>query len=216
MGVIVMEPFIRNDQYNYIKRQAQGLINGHASSNDGNVLKALKSLTEEKIVNLFEELTEEQRELLQPIIEIRNKEQAEEFLEQLIPYRLPFKKVTEQAAKKLFPKVKKLKMPKLEEIDFTGISYLGWNDSGTNRKYLIVEREGKLKGYYGYFKSSNKKGMCSICNTFEELGLFTAEIKGSTMDAYVKRGNYICNDSQKCNENIIQLEKLDKFIEVIE
>jgi len=211
-----MEPFIRNDQYNFIKRQAQGLINGHASSNDANVLKALKSLTFEKIHRLFDELTEEERELLEPIIEIRNKEQAEEFLATLTPYRLPFKKVSEQAAKKLFPKVKKLKLPNMNEIDFKGISYLGWNDQGTNRKYIIVESGGKLKGYYGNFKSSNKKGMCSICNTFEELGLFTAEIKGSTMDAYVKRGNYICYDSMKCNENIMRLDKLEDFIELID
>lgn len=211
-----MEPFIRNDQYNFMKRQAQGLINGHASSNDANVLKALKSLTQEKVFNLFEELTEEQRELLQPIIGIRNKEQAEDFLTQLSPYRLPFKKVSEPTAKKLFPKVKKLKLPKLEEIDLTRVSYLGWNDSGTNRKYIIVERDGKLKGYFGTFKSSNQKGMCSICNTFEELGLFTAEIKGSTLDAYVKRGNYICYDSAKCNENLMQLEKLEEFIALID
>lgn len=211
-----MEPFIRNDQYNFIKRQAQGLINGHASSNDSNVLKALKSLTVEKIEHIFEEPTVEQRELLQPIVEIRSKEQADEFLSMLTPYRLPFRIVTEEAAKKLFPKVKKLKLPKLENIDLTGISYLGWNDNGTNRKYIIIEQEGRLKGYYGNFKSSNKKGMCSICNSFEELGLFTAEIKGSTMDAYVKRGNYICYDSMKCNENLTQLEKLEGFIGLID
>jgi hypothetical protein len=211
-----MEPFIRNDQYNFIKRQAQGLINGHASSNDANVLKALKSLTQEKVYRLFDEPTEEQRELLQPIMEIRNKEQADEFLSTLTPFRLPFTKVTEQAAKKLFPKVKKLKVPKLEKIDFTGISYLSWNDSGTNRKYIIIEQGAKLQGYYGNFKSSNKKGMCSICNTFEELGLFTAEIKGSTMDAYIKRGNYICYDSTKCNENLTQLKNLENFIDLID
>ncbi|MFC4410345.1 FusB/FusC family EF-G-binding protein [Chungangia koreensis] len=211
-----MEPFIRNDQYNFIKRQVQGLVNGHASSNDTNVLKALKSLTQEKVDQLFEELTVEQKQLLQPVIEIRNKEQADDFLLQLSPYRLPFKRVTEQTAKKLFPKVKKLKLPKLEGIDLTTVSYLGWNDSGTNRKYLIVETEGKLKGYFGHFKSSNKKGMCTICNTFGELGLFTAEIKGSTMDAYIKRGNYICYDSTKCNENLTKVEKLQNFIHLID
>lgn len=212
----MMQPFIRNDQYNFIKRQVQSLINGHASSNDANVLKALRSLTQEKVFNLFEEISEEQQELFQPMFSIRNKEQADDFLIQLSPYRLPFKKVTEQTAKKLFPKVKKLKLPKIEELDFTTVSYVGWNDSGTNRKYLIVEKEGKLKGYFGHFKSSNMKGMCTICNTFEELGLFTAEIKGSTIDAYIKRGNYICYDSTKCNENLTQLEKLENFIDLID
>ncbi|GAA3328929.1 hypothetical protein GCM10020331_074890 [Ectobacillus funiculus] len=37
--------------------------------------------------------------------------------------------------KKLFPKSeKKLKVPSLEHIDEREISYLGWNDQGSNKK----------------------------------------------------------------------------------
>lgn len=49
-----MEPFIRNDQYNFIKYQTQVLINGHASVNDTGVLNALKSLSAEKVMGLLQ------------------------------------------------------------------------------------------------------------------------------------------------------------------
>ncbi|MDI5791029.1 hypothetical protein PO124_29410 [Bacillus licheniformis] len=42
-------------------------------------------------------------------------------------------------------------------MDFSGYSYLGWNDAGSGRKYMIVDAGGKLTGIHGTIKSSNKK-----------------------------------------------------------
>ena len=210
-----MDPFIRNDQFNFIKKQGQALINGHSTVNDQRVLNALKSITSEKISNLFENLNEEQKQLLYPIIEIKEKADAEAFLEQIKPFVIPFKEVTEQTIKKLFPKVKKLKTPSLENIDFREISYLGWLDKGSNKKFLIVEHHGKLVGIIGDYTLSSKKGICALCNRTEEIGMFTSAVKGATQDAYIKRGNYICQDSQKCNHNLISLEKLNDFVNLI-
>jgi hypothetical protein len=57
--------------------------------------------------------------------------------------------------------------------------------------------------------------MCALCNRFEELGMFICETKGSVQGIFIKRGNYICQDSQKCNQNMINLEKLHAFIDHI-
>lgn len=210
-----MHPFIRNDQFNFIKNQGQALINGHSTVNDQRVLNALKSITSEKISNLFENLNEEQRQFLHPIIEIKEKADAEALLAHIKPYVIPFKEVTEQTIKKLFPKVKKLKTPSLENIDFREISYLGWLDKGSNKKFLIVEYQGKLVGIIGDYTISNKKGICALCNRIEEIGMFTSAVKGATQDAYIKRGNYICQDSHKCNHNLISLDKLNEFVNLI-
>lgn len=207
-----MEPFIRNDQYNFIKYQTQVLINGHASVNDTGVLNALKSLSAEKVMGLFAELSEEQNQLLSPVSDIKERDQADAFLAHIKEYVIPFPSITEQSIKKLFPKAKKLKMPAPENIDFREISYLGWDDKGTNRKYMISLLEGKLTGIYGTFKPLGKKGICAICNKLEEIGMFLTEIKGSQLGTYTKKGNYICQDSRKCNENLISLENLHDFI----
>lgn len=103
-------------------------------------------------------------------------------------------------------------MPAPENIDFREISYLGWDDKGTNRKYMISLLDGKLTGIYGTFKPLGKKGICAICNKLEETGMFLTEIKGSQLGTYTKKGNYICQDSRKCNENLISLENLHDFI----
>ncbi|MDM5226799.1 FusB/FusC family EF-G-binding protein [Cytobacillus sp. NJ13] len=207
-----MEPFIRNDQYNFIKYQTQVLINGHATVNDTGVLNTLKSLSSEKVLGLFEELSEEQKQLLSPIIDIKERDQADAFLAQIKEYVIPFASLTEQSIKKLFPKAKKLKIPALEDIDFREISYLGWDDKGTNRKYMISLLDGRLTGIYGTFKPLSKKGICAICSKFEETGMFLTETKGTQLGTYTKKGNYICQDSQKCNENLNSLQKLHDFI----
>ncbi|WP_144511864.1 FusB/FusC family EF-G-binding protein [Bacillus sp. FJAT-22090] len=210
-----MNPFIRNDQFNFIKNQTQGLINGHATVNDQAVLRALKTLTSEKVLSLFENLNEEQKKLLQAISDVKEKADAETFLEQIKGMVVPFKEITEPSIKKLFPKVKKLKVPSLEEIDFKEISYLGWTDKGSNKKFLVVEHNNKIVGISGGYKNSNKKGICTLCNRFEEIGMFTSAAKGTTQDAFIKRGNYICQDSQECNHNITSLDKLHDFVELL-
>ncbi|MGV3464908.1 MAG: FusB/FusC family EF-G-binding protein [Heyndrickxia sp.] len=207
-----MEPFIRVDQYQFIKYQTQILINSHSSVNDKNVLNAVKSLARDKVADLFPELEDNQKHLLEPIVEIEDIAEAEEFLDELKPYVIPFKNVTEQTLKKLFPKAKKLKLPSLVDVDFKKLSYLGWDDKGTNKKYLIVPHQNKLTGLSGTFTPTAKKGVCILCSCHSEVGLFMSEKKGKIQGTFVRRGNYICQDSLKCNENLISLSKLDDFI----
>ena len=207
-----MEPFIRSEQYNFIKSQTQILVNGHASANDRDVISTVKSVSKERVLELFTELDDRQKELLDPVDTIKDPAQAEAFLLELKPYVIPFKEISEQTIKKLFPKAKKLKVPKLEDIDLREISYLGWDDSGSGKKFIIAPRHNKFVGLHGTFKPSHKKGICAICSRFEEVGMFMSETKGSVQGTFIKKGNYICNDSMQCNQNITTLDKLDDFI----
>ncbi|MGG1660112.1 FusB/FusC family EF-G-binding protein [Brevibacillus sp. NRS-1366] len=207
-----MEPFIKSHHYNFIRAQAQILINGHANSSDTAVLNALKDIAKEKVFHLFNELSDEQKELLTPIQTIENKADKKKFLAEIYPFVIPFREVTEQTLKKLFPKVKKLKVPKLETLDWKEMSYLGWIDEGSNKKYIVTYLENKLIGIHGTFTSINQKGVCALCNGYEELGMFIAEVKGSGDGTFLKKGNYICEDSQQCNRNITAVDKLHDFV----
>lgn len=210
-----MEPFIRNDQFNFIKLQIKNLVNGHATAKHPGVINALKALTNEKVNSLFPELTEEQRKVLDPIVEIVERTDADLYLLQLKPYLLSFPQITEQTIRKMFPKVKKLKVPSIGETNLNEISYLGWNDSGSNKKYIIIQDHKEFIATQGTFKRASKKGICALCNCHEDVGMFMTLLKGSTQDTYTTRGNYICEDSQKCNNNLTNLEKLHDFIELL-
>jgi hypothetical protein len=207
-----MEAFIKSYQYNFIKKQTQILINGHSSVNDMDVLNTLKAIAKEKVLNLFIDISDEQKRLLNPVHKVEDKADAEKFLSELKPYVIPFKQLTEQILKKLFPKAKKLKLPSLENVDLKEITYLGWEDKGSNKKYIVTDYQNKLIGLQGSFRYVNKKGICALCNGLEELGMFLSEKKGTGIDTFIKRGNYICQDSLKCNQNLTTGDKLGEFI----
>ncbi|MCJ1907732.1 FusB/FusC family EF-G-binding protein [Planococcus ruber] len=206
------EAFIRNDQYNFIKDQTKILVNGQATGNDAEVLNVLRHLAHEKVFKLFPSLDAEQKAVLNPLASVKETADAEIFLEQLSPYVIPFKNVTDQGLKKLFPKAKKLKGPKLDTIDFKKRSYLSWIESST-LMYMVLEKDGRFEAIHGSFTRSAKKGICSICNRHSEVGMFTAKTKGSSQDNFVKRGNYVCQDNEVCNSNINTLERLHEFVE---
>jgi hypothetical protein len=210
-----MEAFIRNEQYNVMKQQAYYLANGHTAANDRGVIQAIKDITIEKVCSVFPELTKEQQMLVGTILEVENREAVELFLLKLNPYVIPFPEVTQQTVKKLFPKAKKLKAPKIESVNWKETTYLSWEDSGTNKRYLIVQGESNLIGVDGTFQSIHQKGMCALCNKYEEVGMFLHEKKGEILGTFVKRGNYICKDSVACNQNITSVQKLYDFIDLL-
>jgi hypothetical protein len=214
-GGIIMEPFIRVDQYQFIKNQTQHLINGYASVNDRKVLNALKSTVYDKVLNLFSQLDENQKQLIDQISEVEQQAKADEYVSSLKPYVIPFKNVTEPTLKKLFPKAKKLKLPVMNEVDLKELTYLGWNEKGTNKKYIIAAQPKGFIGLEGSFTPSSKKGMCTLCHKQTKVGLFMTKIKGDIQGTYTQRGNYICQDSMTCNENLTSMKKLDEFIDLL-
>lgn len=210
-----MEPFIRVDQFQFISSQTQHLINGYTSVNDRKVLNALKSTVYDKVLNLFHHINEDQKQLVDQIIEVEDHVKAEEYLSSLKTYVIPFKIVPEQTLKKLFPKAKKLKLPDLSDLDLKEITYLGWNEKGTNKKYIIALKPNGFIGLEGSFTPSSKKGICTLCSRHSQVGLFMSETKGASQGTYTRRGNYICQDSMKCNVALTSLDKLDGFIELL-
>ncbi len=137
------------------------------------------------------------------------------FLETIKPYVIPFKSFTEAGVKKLFPKVKKLKVPSADSIDLTSISYVSWIDKGSNRKFIVAQEPytQKLKGIQGTFKPINQKGICTLCHSYEECAVCSLlKSKELFKWTFTQRGNYICQDSEACNQNLVTLERLHDFM----
>ena len=207
-----MDPFITSEQYNFIRSQTQILINGHATANDKDVVKTVESVAYERVLALFSTLSDEQRQLFDPLTGIKDSTQAELFLAEIKPFVIPFKELSEKAIHKLFPKAKKLKVPDLNQWDLRDYTYLGWDDIGSGKKFIIASYQNRLIGLQGAFKPASKKGICTLCNKFGEVGMFLSETKGTVQGTFIKRGNYICQDSITCNQNITTLDKLHDFI----
>ncbi|MCP3028907.1 FusB/FusC family EF-G-binding protein [Halobacillus sp. A5] len=210
-----MNSFIRSDQFNFIKNQTVHLINGHSTVNDTGVIQALKSISEEKVFNKFEGLTGPQADLVKKVTIIEDQADAVLVLSQLKHYVIPFPEIPEEKLKKLFPQEKKFKVPLLRNVDRRELSYLGWNDPAAHRKFIVFLEGSGLKGITGDFIKSLSKGICSICNEYEKVGMFTTTIKESEHHT-VKRGNYICQDSMTCNQKITSLQPLHEFLERLE
>ncbi|MED1796479.1 FusB/FusC family EF-G-binding protein [Brevibacillus nitrificans] len=210
-----MTPFMKSYQYNYIKAQTKILLNGLSSSSDASVHRARKDIAKENVANLFPVLSEEQQQLLDPIAQIAETADVKRYLSELQPYVIPFPVITDQTLKKLFPKAKKLKAPSIKDLNLHEHSYVSWQDDGTQKKFVIAEYQGKLVGFNGTFTPMNQKGMCAICNRLDEVGMFITEIKSSGDGSYLKRGNYVCQDSQSCNQQITMIEKLDDFVRMM-
>ncbi|WP_336824125.1 FusB/FusC family EF-G-binding protein [Sporosarcina sp. USHLN248] len=208
------EQFIRNDQYNVIKRQVWQLVNGHSTVNDQQVIGALESLSIEKVGDLFTELTDEQKEILNQLAKIDDKEAAERYLSELQSYIIPFQQPSEQRLKKLFPKAKKLKLPK-DGINFNRMTYFSYDDIGTKKRYMIMPTEKGMIGLTGTYEETNTKQICAICNRLTLSYMFMTKTKGEIVGTYTKKGNYICQDTEDCNHHLLSLDKIYDFVENI-
>ncbi|WP_077305090.1 FusB/FusC family EF-G-binding protein [Terribacillus halophilus] len=206
------QAFIRNDQYNFIARQVSHIINAHATVNHKDTLDGVKLHALSKVEEKLPDLTEAQLHLLEDLLEIEDEKEAEAFLVKLREYVIPFRRVSKKTVEKLFPKAKKLQLPDLEKLDFQKISYIGWFDTRAQKQHLIVEYQGKLKGISGVFDNSGTQGICTLCNRLEEVGLFVTRVR-SGKETYVNRGNYICKDSQTCNEKLTDLGRVEVFLD---
>ena len=141
------EQFMRNDQYNFIKRQVQQLVSGHGMVNDEQVIGALESISIERVSDLFTDITDEQKQMLNKIVEIVDKEEAEQFLLNLESHIIPFNKPSEQKLRKLFPKAKKLKLS--EGLDYTKMTFLSFDvrDEKTIYNRTYPKRHDRSFGY---------------------------------------------------------------------
>ncbi|SFK61258.1 FBP C-terminal treble-clef zinc-finger [Halobacillus dabanensis] len=206
-----MEPFLEPYQYHFLKSQGLKLVNAQISSTDTNVIKAVRGIVEDSILYQFQHCAKEERQLVERMNAVKDEREVEQILTELHPFIIPFQ-ATEEQIQKLFPKVKKLKVPDLDFMNTKQITYLTWWDPGTHKKFIVTVREGKQWGVYGTFQKAAQKGICSICGRHEKTGLFLVERKGKEIGTYKKKGNYICSDGEACNQNLTRLDKLDEFL----
>ncbi|WP_270893783.1 FusB/FusC family EF-G-binding protein [Listeria welshimeri] len=211
-----MKEFIEPYQYNFIKYQLANVSRAYRSANDTSTLKALKSLTEEKINELFPaNVLEDHKELFSELHTITSTKEAEPFLEDLKAYVIPFISPSDVKLKKIFAKTKKLKIPTWSKLDMRDYTFYGWNDIAQQRKYIVTYEDGNLVGVQGTISNEIQKGVCTICHTHSKVSLFMAKTRSASDGIYTTNGNYICHDSDVCNQQIKDRETLDEFIEVV-
>ncbi|MBB6734370.1 FusB/FusC family EF-G-binding protein [Cohnella zeiphila] len=210
------QPFIRNHQYNQILKQAKLLQKAFETGSDPKVTESVRESALIHVMEAFPDATETQKQTLEQLVSLRSEEQFRDYMRSLEPLMEEFSPVTEQQLKKLFPKVKKLKVPDLSAVDFRYVTYLGWTDVATGKLFLVYRLDGRLVGIEGRFTPANKKGACFLCRRQEEVALFTAVTKsrpaGASPDYYKAIGNYMCTDSEVCNRNLTDTAILEKFV----
>jgi Elongation factor G-binding protein, N-terminal/FBP C-terminal treble-clef zinc-finger len=210
------ERFIRNHQFNFIKKQSDHVQRAHHTVSDQKVLEAVIFQCEAKIMELFPESNEDQRKVLQPITTCRTAQDFTEFLKNVSACTIDFPTITDAQIKRLFPKSKKLKLPNLATIELSKLTYLGWIDIATSKIYYVYPKNGQFVGVEGRFTPVNKKNLCSLCQTHGEVALVSAITKAKSSispDYYKAIGNYMCVDMEQCNQKITDVSNLESFID---
>nr|WP_134703343.1 FusB/FusC family EF-G-binding protein [Ammoniphilus sp. YIM 78166] len=213
------KPFIRNHQYNLIKKQARNVQYASKTVADPRVMEAIRYSAETQILEGFPSLTSDQRQLLEKVSVLHEAEDLQQYLNSLTPNRVAFSQVTETQLRKLFPKNKKLKLPDFSSIDFLSFTYLSWLDIALNKMFLVYNLDDQIVGIEGKYIPTNKKDVCSLCKGHGEVALVTALTKSkpanASVDYYKAVGNYMCINSEKCNDNITDVTYLERFIKSI-
>ncbi|HZG85662.1 FusB/FusC family EF-G-binding protein [Paenibacillus sp.] len=215
-----MEPFLHNHQYNKIVQQAQILLSALQTSSDRRVVEAARSRAVAVALEACPEASEDNRRTVERVGELRTAEDVQAYIAELQLYTRKFPLLSEQEAKRLFPKTKKLKLPDLAQAGGKPLTYLSWVDGGSNRMYLVYRRDAASAwiGVEGRFEAVAKKGVCAFCNRSGETALFTAVTKARLAhlpDYYKAVGQYICLDGAACNARIASVETLEQFLETI-
>lgn len=213
------EPFIRSYQYNFIKNQADYVLHTLRTVGDPKVVAGVRSNAQAKVAELFPMITDDRITMLESVSDLKTGEDLQKYVQALEPYLVAFPPITEQQIRKLFPKVKKLKVPDLTQIDFRYVSYLSWVDIATNKMFIVYHKDGQFIGVEGRFTETNKKSYCFVCNRYEKLALFSATTRkrpaNTTPDYYKSVGNYVCTDGHICNKNVTDITSLERFIESV-
>ena len=164
-------------------------------TNDMNSHKTQKDFLLNEINDIFKEKDIDISDFITSIDDVKlTKKKAEHLLNELKVYIQDFEIPSSSQLEKIFRKVKKLKRPDINLIDTKEISYLGWNDNSSNRKYIVYKNlDDKFEGIYGEISPNKTK-------------------HNKSSGTYTKKGDYICYDSFKCNQNLDDINNLYEFI----
>lgn len=202
-------------QYHALHQQINDLINAYQSVNDLQTIQVYQALIFEKIDELFFDRPTEIEQLKSELLDKRlTKARAQRILEPIKELVIPFEKPSAKQVQKAFRKVKKLKAPDFDALDLRDYSYIGFDDAGSQKKYLLYyDRQNKLQGIVGQMSPNTIKNVCSICNRIGNVALFLSTTKATAEGTYTKKGNYICTDSHQCNCQLHELENMHQFME---
>lgn len=208
-----MNPIIQPYQYFAIQKQVQYLINSYHSVNDRETIQTIQAVTMEKIDEIIPEKYPEIEALKTFILDKSlTRAKTDSYFDTLKECVIPFKQPSNKQIEKAFRKTKKLKIPAWETLDLREHSYIGWNDPGSQKKFILYYQEEKLQGISGQLSPTILKNVCSICQKVSNVSMFLATTKTSGDGTYTKKGNYICADSEQCNHQLHDINSLYTFI----
>lgn len=212
-----MNIFIKKHEYNYIKRCLRDLNNAFTGCVDAKVIESAKANIQNKILNLFTNLTEEEGKLLD-ISKLNESQDIKDYLTELNEYVYGMPKLTNAQITKLFKKEKKFKLPDPDAQDSKKV-YLGWIDESIRKLFIAYNMDGKLLGMscrIGNYGSSNAH-ICVLCNHVgkeNEVAFVSPVCKTNSTgeSAYRSIGFDVCLDSHACNERIQSIDKLEEIL----
>ncbi len=212
-----MKAFIKKHEYNYIRKCLYDLNNAFRSSVDINIIEATKTYIHRKILNIFTNLSEEEKDLLD-IIKINDPLCIDKYLAELNEYVYGMPNITNAQLSKLFKKEKKLKLPNVNAQDSKNV-YLGWIDESIRKLFVAYNINGKLIGMTCRLTNynSNNTHSCALCNHVgreNEVSFVSVICKTANTGegAYKSTAFNLCLDSRKCNERIVSIETLEKIL----
>ena len=212
-----MKPFIKKEDFNFIKKCITDLHGTLRNCTDPNIIETNKAYINEKTLSRFSELSNEEKELID-INKITDPLHIDKYLEDLNEYVYGMTAIKSNAITKLFRKEKKLKIPNLD-FESSKKVYLGWIDEGSRKLFIAYNLNGKLTGMACKIPSYNSSNnhICTLCNHIgndTEVAFVSALCKTSNPEqgTYRSIGFDICLDSEKCNERITSTDKLEKLL----
>lgn len=212
-----MKVFIKKHEYNYIKKRLNDLNSAFKNCVDVNIIEATKGYIQDKILSIFTNLSEEEKELLD-ISKISSPLFTDKYLADLDEYVYGMPYITNAQISKLFKKEKKLKLPNSDPQD-SKLVYLGWIDESTRKLFVAYNMNGTLIGMACRLASyrSNNTHICALCNHIggENEVAFVSPIcktASNAEGAYKSIGFDLCLDSAMCNERIVSIEKLETIL----
>ncbi|MGX6428498.1 FusB/FusC family EF-G-binding protein [Levilactobacillus yonginensis] len=211
-----MKSTITTYEYSYITQQVNDLVSAYLSVNDRRMRDTVRATTLECITPLLpseDPISQEFLRRLQP--DRLSREAAAKLLPTLEPLVVPFPELSIKQLSKLFRKVKKLKQPEWADLNLHELTYLGWNDGGSQKKYLVAPYQDRLIGIQGDLAPQVVKGVCAICQTIGNVSLFVSTTKKSGLGTYTRNGNYICRDSAQCNRQLTDPQALTEFLSIV-
>lgn len=213
-----MEPFIKNHEFNYIKRCMKDLNNSLVLCVDKDIIQANKLYINQKILDKFSNLSKEQKNLLD-ISKITEQYQIDFYLEKLLNYVYESPNITNAQINRLFKKEKKFKLPS-EDIFNIKTTYLGWIDNQIRKLFIAYNLDGNLVGMACRISNPEPKSShrCVLCNHIgkeNEMAFVSPICKQSSKDAYKSIGFDICLNSKDCNERIVSIDKLEDLLKTV-